>query len=228
VGLPVPKPLAFGYAAVAAYWAALAAGVSTPLVARWGLIALLATPAALIVLRAIRHREHRVAWAALGAGLLSSSFGWVLQPQSAASPVPGIADAFWLGLYPGVLIAFAALARPWVRRAPRKVALDAATIMLATCALGTAVALPVALANSGRLTGTEQLVSFAYPAFDCILLTVALIGAAIVGGGALAASLGGRATFAIAGALALIVLFFAYRTTSRKEVHHGSQVVITA
>ncbi|WP_037503455.1 MFS transporter [Solirubrobacter soli] len=53
-------------------------------------------------------------------------------------------------------------------------------------------------------------------------------GAAIVGGGALAASLGGRATFAIAGALALIVLFFAHRTTARKEVHHGSQVVIPA
>jgi len=53
-------------------------------------------------------------------------------------------------------------------------------------------------------------------------------GAAIVGGGALAAGLGGRATFEIAGALALIVLFFAYRTTSRKEVHHGSQVVIAA
>jgi len=50
-------------------------------------------------------------------------------------------------------------------------------------------------------------------------------GAAIVGGGALAASMGGRATFAIAGALALLVLFFAYRTTSREEVHDGSQVV---
>ena len=50
-------------------------------------------------------------------------------------------------------------------------------------------------------------------------------GAAIVGGGALAASIGGRATFAIAGALALLVLFFAYRTTSREEVHHGPQVV---
>ena len=37
-------------------------------------------------------------------------------------------------------------------------------------------------------------------------------GAAIVAGGALAASLGGRATFAIAGALALIVLFFAVRS----------------
>jgi MFS family permease len=49
-------------------------------------------------------------------------------------------------------------------------------------------------------------------------------GAAIVGGGALAASLGGRATFAIAGALALLVLITAYRAT-RKEVHHGSQVV---
>ena len=36
-------------------------------------------------------------------------------------------------------------------------------------------------------------------------------GAAIVGGGALAASLGGRATFAIAGTLALLVLFSAIR-----------------
>jgi MFS family permease len=50
-------------------------------------------------------------------------------------------------------------------------------------------------------------------------------GAAIVAGGALAASLGGRATFAIAGALALIVFFIAHRTTAGKEVHHGSQVV---
>jgi MFS family permease len=40
-------------------------------------------------------------------------------------------------------------------------------------------------------------------------------GAAIVGGGALAASLGGRATFAIAGALALVVLLFAARATQK-------------
>ncbi|MDA0162113.1 MFS transporter [Solirubrobacter ginsenosidimutans] len=52
-------------------------------------------------------------------------------------------------------------------------------------------------------------------------------GAAIVAGGALAASLGGRATFAIAGALALLVFFIAYRTTSRREVHYGPQVVST-
>jgi MFS family permease len=38
-------------------------------------------------------------------------------------------------------------------------------------------------------------------------------GAAIVGGGALAATLGGRATFAIAGAVALVVLFAAQRAT---------------
>jgi EAL domain-containing protein (putative c-di-GMP-specific phosphodiesterase class I) len=145
------------------------------------LIVLLATPAALIVLRAFRHRERRVAWAALGAGLGSSAFGWVVQSPTAQGPEPGLADAFWLAIYPGVLIAFAALARPWVRRAPRKLALDAATIMLATAALATAAALPVALKNTGNLTSAQQLVSFAYPAFDCILLTVALIGAAVVG-----------------------------------------------
>ena len=50
-------------------------------------------------------------------------------------------------------------------------------------------------------------------------------GAAIVAGSALAASVGGRATFALAGLLALLVFFIAFRTTSREEVHHGSQVV---
>jgi len=53
-------------------------------------------------------------------------------------------------------------------------------------------------------------------------------GAAIVAGGALAASVGGRATFALAGLLALLVFFIAFRTTSREEVHHGSQVVVNA
>ena len=56
-------------------------------------------------------------------------------PQDTDAPVPGLADVFWLALYPCVLVAFAALARPWLRRAPRKLALDAATIMLATAAL---------------------------------------------------------------------------------------------
>jgi len=53
-------------------------------------------------------------------------------------------------------------------------------------------------------------------------------GAAIVAGSALAASVGGRATFALAGLLALLVFFIAFRTTSREEVHHGSQVVVNA
>ena len=41
-----------------------------------------------------------------------------------------------------MLVAFAALARPWVRRAPRKLALDAATIMLATAAVATVARAP--------------------------------------------------------------------------------------
>ena len=112
VRVNVPLPLALGASAVAAYWVALLAGVHTPLVARWGLIVLLAAPAVLILRRAAKHRERRFAWAALGSGLLCTAFGWVLQPQSTPLPAPGIADVFWLAMYPCVLATFAALARP--------------------------------------------------------------------------------------------------------------------
>ena len=45
-------------------------------------------------------------------------------------------------------------------------------------------------------------------------------GAAIVAGGALAASLGGRATFALAGALALVVLVAATRAVRQRRPLH--------
>ena len=50
-------------------------------------------------------------------------------------------------------------------------------------------------------------------------------GAAIVAGGALAASLGGRATFAIAGALALLVLFTAARVVRRGTPNFAPKLV---
>ena len=177
----VPTPLLVGAFALASYLVAVVAGASTPLVTRWGFLALLATPTALILVRAVRHRRRRFAWAALGAGLVFDTVGWLLQPQNSDVPAPGIADAFWLALYPCLLAAFAALAAPWVRRAPRKLALDGATIMFATAAVASSVALPEALRNAGGLTGTELIVNFAYPAADCVLLTVAVIGAAVAG-----------------------------------------------
>ncbi|MDA0162114.1 EAL domain-containing protein [Solirubrobacter ginsenosidimutans] len=166
---------------MAAYWVALVAGVSTPFLTRWGLIVLLTAPGVLVLYRAAAHRERRFAWTVLGTGLISSGIGWILQPQATVAPVPGLADGFWLAAYPCYLATFAALARPWLRRAPRKLALDGAAIMLATAGVAIALVLPNAAANPGRLTGIEQLVNFAYPAADCVLLTVALIGAAVAG-----------------------------------------------
>ena len=52
-------------------------------------------------------------------------------------------------------------------------------------------------------------------------------GAAIVAGGALAASLGGRATFAIAGALALVVLFTAARVVRRGTPNFAPTLIPT-
>ena len=53
--------------------------------------------------------------------------------------------------------------------------------MLAAAAVATALVLPTAVANPGHLTGAEQLVNFAYPVADCILLTIAVVGAAVAG-----------------------------------------------
>jgi EAL domain-containing protein (putative c-di-GMP-specific phosphodiesterase class I) len=207
VGLSVPKPLLFGALALTSYLAAVVAGASSTLVTRWGFLALLAIPTALILLRAARHRERRFAWAALGAGFVCDTLGWLLQPQNSDVPAPGIADVAWLALYPCLLAAFAALAAPWVRRAPRKLLLDGATIMLATAAVATSVALPEALDNAGGLTGAELIVNFAYPAADCILLTVAVIGAAVAGWR------GGRAwTLLAAAILTLAIADFLWAT----------------
>ncbi len=168
-----------------AYWVALLAGVDTPLVTHWTYLALMTVPSFAVVLRAIRVREQRFAWAVLGIGLTLWSLGSVWQVVGELYGIhlatPGPADVLWLTVYPCTLITFAALARPWLRNAGVTLALDAAMLVLVAAAVVTAAVLPALTANQGDISAGAQIVTLAYPVGDVVLLSVALIGAAVAG-----------------------------------------------
>jgi EAL domain-containing protein (putative c-di-GMP-specific phosphodiesterase class I) len=168
-----------------AYWACLLIGVDTPLVTHWAYLALLAAPTGLVVLRAVRVREERLAWASLGIGLTLWTLGSIWQVladlRGIAVVSPGPVDALWLSIYPCTLLTFAALARPWLRRSGTALAVDVLMIMLVCGAVVTAFVLPQVTANKGQLSEAAQVAFSAYPFADCVLLTVALVGAVMAG-----------------------------------------------
>ena len=136
-------------------------------------------------MRAVRVREDRFAWTSLGVGLSLWTLGSIWQVlghlRGIAVVSPGLVDALWLTIYPCTLLAFAGLARPWLRSSGTALARDATMIMLVSAAVVTAFVLPQVAVNEGNLSAGAQIVFSAYPIADSVLLTVALVGAAVAG-----------------------------------------------
>jgi EAL domain-containing protein (putative c-di-GMP-specific phosphodiesterase class I) len=179
------RVIALGAIILSAYWLALLAGTDSVLVTHWAYLLLQIVPTAAVVARAIARRQERIAWALLGTGLSLWTLGSVWQIISdlrgITPPFPSVADAFWLGAYPFVLGALGAFARPWLRRAHATVALDTLVVGLGMTAVVTALVVPWVVTNANHLSLLAQTVNLAYPLFDCILLSVALIGVAVAG-----------------------------------------------
>ena len=78
---------------------------------------LIAVAALVCLSRAVGHREDRAAWALIALGLASWTIGDVLfqTVYDGAPPIPSVADAFYLGLYPPTAAAIALLLRSHVR-----------------------------------------------------------------------------------------------------------------
>ena len=137
------------------------------------------------MVRAIRVPEQRFAWGILGLGLSLWTIGSIWQVLGELYGIhlatPGPADVLWLTVYPCTLITFAALARPWLRNAGVTLALDAAMLVLVAAAVVTAAVLPALTANQGDISAGAQIVTLAYPVGDVVLLSAALIGAAVAG-----------------------------------------------
>lgn len=171
---------------LAAYWAALLAGVDSPLVTHIGYLAALTIPTAVVVARAVLREQDRLAWATLAVSLVLWTLGSVWQVVgdlvgATAPPFPSVADIFWLSAYPLWFVTFALFARPWLRRVPKAVALETLAVGLGVTALVSAPVLPWVTDNAAQLSTLGRAVNLFYPLADCALVSVAAIGAAIAG-----------------------------------------------
>src|SRR5437764_10053044 len=114
---------------VAFAFARLAGAPGGAFVDNWVYPALIATAAGFCVARAVCVREERLAWSALGAGILSWAAGELyyslfVQPL-ANPPIFGVADVLWLGFYPGCLTGLVLLVRARMRSVTRLAVVEA-------------------------------------------------------------------------------------------------------
>jgi EAL domain-containing protein (putative c-di-GMP-specific phosphodiesterase class I) len=141
-------------------------------VASLAYLALLVAPTAAAAARTIKIRAERPAWGSLAVGLVLWTAGSVWQVTGDLLGIVqaprSIADVFWLASYPFFFVTLGRLARPWLSRATATLALDTILIGLATAALVTA-----AVSGAG--------ITLAYPLADCLVFSMALVGA-VVGG----------------------------------------------
>jgi diguanylate cyclase (GGDEF)-like protein len=124
-------------------------------------------------------RRERLAWALLGAGVLSWSFGEVYYTavlwDESAPPIPSPADVGFLLFAPLALAGILALLRARARGVPRRLWLDGLTAALAVGAASAAIVFETVLEQASGEPMTVA-VSLAYPLTDLVLLAV-IVGA---------------------------------------------------
>ena len=152
--------------------------------------------------RAVVVREDRAAWllAALGLGSWwAGDLWWVLHAEDAVVPIPSLADAFYLAMYPPLAAAVILLVRARIGAVSRMLAVDGVIGAFAIAAISAAFVIEPVLENLDDSTAT-LLVTLAYPVCDIVLIAV-LVEAVALGGWVLprawALLAAGLATFAV-------------------------------
>jgi diguanylate cyclase (GGDEF)-like protein/putative nucleotidyltransferase with HDIG domain len=123
--------------------------------------------------RAIQRGSDRVAWSALGVGLLATAVGdliYSMAPDLAAVPVPSISDPFWLAIYPCEYVALLALIRSRVGRTLWATRLDGIAGGLAIASVLACFTVSAAVEGSAGAPFWEATTNLAYPVGDLILL----------------------------------------------------------
>ncbi len=160
------------------------AGRLDQIVRDWASSAIYVLAAAVVVLRAVRVPESRGPWILLAAALclyVTGNLLWALWLQDLESPpIPSVADALWLALYPASYAALMMLARGKAKQVAAGVWLDGIIAGLALAAVGAAIVFePVLEAAEGSPAAVAT--NLAYPVAD-LLLAALVVGVVAVRG----------------------------------------------
>ncbi|HYH89930.1 MAG TPA: diguanylate cyclase [Solirubrobacteraceae bacterium] len=158
-------------------------------------------------LRALRGPDERAAWLLIGLGLLSWSLGLLyytlVQWDLEVIPIPSLADAGYLLIYPPVYAALVLLYRSRMRGRSRALWIDGAIGALAAGAIGAAIVFDAVLESAaGSALGVAT--NLSYPLADVLMLGLVVGVLAMTGwrkAGAWAWIAGGLAMFAVSDSL---------------------------
>ena len=138
----------------------------------------------LALARPLMARRNRTAWFLIAGAITSWSVGdiyWSAAFSGAAViPVPSLADAFYVGMYPLAYLGLVLLARAGVRRLPASVWLDGLVSSLAAGAVFSAITLADVLAKADSDNSAATLTNLSYPIGDLLLLVVTVAVLAMV------------------------------------------------
>jgi diguanylate cyclase (GGDEF)-like protein len=140
---------------------------------RWVYDAVVLGAAGLVLFRALRTPDERLAWAALGTGMLLWALGQtyysVVLYYASPAPFPSPSDALFLAFYPATYLALVLLLRSRSTRVDSFAWVDGLIGALAVAAVAAALIFPPVLdALEGSSLGVS--VSLAYPGADLVLL----------------------------------------------------------
>jgi two-component system, cell cycle response regulator len=140
---------------------------------RWMHDAVILVAAVGCLAAALPRGSDRLAWSALGAGLLANLTGdliYSLAPDLNAVPVPSASDPFWLAIYPCLYVALIALIRSRIGRTLWATRLDGLAGGLAIASVLACLTMSVPVDGSAGAPFWEQATNLAYPIADLMLL----------------------------------------------------------
>jgi PAS domain S-box-containing protein len=130
------------------------------------------------LLRAWAERRERLAWIALSLGMASWALGNIYYSlfliDLSPLPIPSVADALWLGIYPFACAGVVLLVRARLESWRTSMWLDGVIAATALSAVSADVVLEMVLRSSGHASTADLATNLAYPLGDLVLLGMVL------------------------------------------------------
>jgi signal transduction histidine kinase len=140
----------------------------------WVTDAIALLSAALCMWRAVLVRGERLAWVLFSLGMTSWGLGNIYYSiflvDKNPVPIPSVADAFFIGTYPPVLIALALLSRNRIKDVGLGMSLDGVIAALGVASVSAAVVVGAVLPNLAHASPAVVATSLAYPVCDLLML----------------------------------------------------------